>query len=71
MLHLNLFINKPKTNVLLLDNCDVRTRAHDVPLFKTVKPSNEKYKRNVYYKGALSWNSLTIVERNQNDYTKI
>ena len=61
---------KQKHNVNIVNNRDVRTRAHEAPLFTTVKPNNEKYKRNVYYKGALSWHSLTVAERNQQDYVK-
>ena len=46
----------------------VRTRAHDSVLFTTTKPSNEKYKRNVLYKGALAWNALPVMERNIEKY---
>ena len=69
ILHLNLFMFKQKGNVHIVNTRDVRTRAHDAPLFNTVKFNNEKYKKNIYCKGALSWNSLTVAERNQEDYT--
>ena len=63
--HLSLFMFKQKDNVHIVNNRNVRTRAHDALLFTTVKPNNEKFKRNVYYKGAILWNSLTVAERNE------
>ena len=42
ILHLNLFMFKQKHNVNIVNNCDVRTRAHEAQLFTTVKPNNEK-----------------------------
>ena len=70
ILHLNLFMFKQRDNVDIVNNRNVRTRAQDAPLFKTIKPNSEKYKRNVYYKGAITWNSLTVIERNQPLYDK-
>ena len=64
LLHLNLFMYKQQHNVEIVNTRNVRTRAHDALVFKTVKPNNEKFKRNIYYKGALSWNSLPVHERN-------
>ena len=54
----------------ILNKRNVRTRAHDAILFTTTKPNNEKYKRNVFYKGALLWNNLTATERNIQNYDK-
>ena len=48
----------------------VRTRAHDALLFNTYKPNNEKCKQNVYYRGALAWNSLPVYERNILEFEK-
>ena len=50
LLHLNLFMYKQQGNVNIVNNRNVRTRAHDALVFTTVKPNNEKYKRNVFYK---------------------
>ena len=47
---------------------EIRTRAHDAPLFNTDRPNNEAYKRNIYYNGAIPWNELPVDIRNNNDY---
>ena len=70
LLHLNLFMYKQQHNVEIVNNRNVRTRAHDALVFKTVKPNNEKFKRNIYYKGALSWNNLPVHERNVDTFEK-
>ena len=54
----------------IVNNRNVRTRAHDALLFITVKPNNEKFKRNVFYSGALLWNNLPVHERNLPTYDK-
>ena len=59
---------KQKGNVKIVNSRKVRTRAHDAILYTTIKPNNEKYKRNIFYKGALSWNNLPVVERNMENY---
>ena len=62
---LNLFMYKQKQNVDIVNTRNARTRAHDALIFKTLQ--NEKYKRNIFYKGALSWNrlySLPVHKRN-------
>ena len=69
-MHLTLFMYKQRKNVKIVNKRDVRTRAHDAILFTTVKPNNEKYKRNVFYKGALLWNTLPVDERNLQTYNK-
>ena len=48
----------------------MRTRAHDAILYTTIKPNNEKYKRNIFYKGAITWNNLPVMERNIVVYEK-
>ena len=68
VLHINLYMFKQKDNSDIVNNRNVRTRAHDAILFTTVKPSNEKYKRNIFYKGALLWNNLTVAERKVDTY---
>ena len=71
MLHLNLYIYKQQTNVDIVNNRNVRTRVHDRLLFTTRKQNNEKFKRNVYYKEALSWNSLSIIDRKAQTLTNV
>ena len=34
----------------------------------TEQPDNERYKRNIYYKGALHWNELPVKDRNIETY---
>ena len=51
--------------------CDVfiiRTRLHDAPVFEQIKPTCEKYKQNVFYSGAVSWNTLPSQTRNIETY---
>ena len=50
-----------------MNNRNVLTRAHYAILFITEKPNSENYKRNVFYKGALAWNSLLL--RKSQTYT--
>ena len=61
ILHLNLFMYKQRHNVNIVNTRNVRTRAHDALIFKTERPQNVKYERNILYKDALSWNSLPDV----------
>ena len=63
-MHLTLYMFKQKGNVDIVNTRNVRTRAHDAISFTKNKPNNEKYKRNVLYKGALAWNALPVIERN-------
>ena len=56
--HVNNFMYTRLSNVALVDGRDIRTRAHDAPLFKIIVPRNEAFKRSVLYAGALRWNSL-------------
>ena len=59
---------KQKNNVSIVDDRPIRTRAHDAILYKTVRPNNEKYKRNVFYYGARMWNDLPVKERKTQTY---
>ena len=62
--HLLNFMYKNKNNTAILNTRNIRTRLHDAPVFNTIKPLCEKYKANVYYKGALMWNGLPVHIRN-------
>ena len=58
--HVNNFMFARTNNVTLIDNRNIRTRAHDAPLFRLDIPKNEAYKRSIRYAGALQWNNLDI-----------
>ena len=62
--HLLNFMFKNRKNIKRLNNRNVRTRLHDAPVFITSKPNSEKYKANVFYNGAISWNDLPVHIRN-------
>ena len=66
--HIYTFMYKQKMNRDLIDIRDIRTRAHDAILFATLQPYCEKYKHNVYYHGARSWNQLPVRKRNIEEY---
>ena len=59
---------KQLNNELIVNRRNVFTRAHDAPLFITIRPNNEKYKRNIYYKGALKCNELSVTNRKIDKY---
>ena len=63
-IHLNLFMFKQRGNLSIINRRPVNTRAHDALLFNTTKPNNEKYKHNIFYRGAIAWNGLPASERN-------
>ena len=44
------------------------TRENSGPKFSILKPNCESYKRNVYYAGAVDWNSLEADRRNIKNY---
>ena len=52
--------NRPE----LLNNREIRTRAQDAPLFDTIIPRCEAYKRSVGFAGSEIWNSLPPATRN-------
>ena len=60
-----------KENVDIVNTRQVNTRAHDATLFSTRRPNSEKYKVNVYYKGALEWNAMTVPERLIDTYEEL
>ena len=53
-----------KKDKSLLNTREIRTRAHDAPLFKVTMPRCESFKRSVGYFGASGWNSLPVATRN-------
>ena len=57
-LHLLLYMHKQSTNIELLKPCNINTRLHNASVFWQYKPSNEKARLNVLYRGALLWNGL-------------
>ena len=62
--HLLNFMYLRKNKVYLLNNREIRTRAHDAPLFKTKIPRCEAYKRSIGYRGSTKWNGLPPDIRN-------
>ena len=62
--HLLLYMFKQKTNMNLVNTKVIQTRAHGAVLFNTERPNSEKLKNNAVYKGAITWNQLTVPERN-------
>ena len=61
-----MFIRKRNTN--LLNTREIRTRAHDAPLFNVLIPRCEAFKRSVGYFGSEMWNSLKPALRNLKEY---
>ena len=68
--HVCNFMYKRKTNVTLLNRREIRTRAHDAPLFNVPIPRCEAFKRSVSFHGSNSWNKLTVKMRNIDSYSK-
>ena len=62
--HLRNVMFKRKTDVNYLNMRNIRTRLHVKPVFELIKPTCEKYKNNVFYNGAVSWNTLPVHTRN-------
>ena len=62
--HVNNFMYSSLGNPTYMDNRNIRTRAHDAPLFKVKIPKIEMYKRSVEYAGAERWNRLDPEMRN-------
>ena len=65
--HVNNFMHGRIGNDTLRDNREIRTRAHDAPLFKVAVPRVESYKRAVRYAGSTQWNNLPADIRNIKD----
>ena len=62
-MHLILYMYKQQRNYDIVNMREIFTRAHDATPFVVESPNSEKYKRNVFYKGAIEWNPLTVEER--------
>ena len=62
--HVQNFMYNRKSKVQLLNRREIRTRAHDAPLFNVAIPRCETYKRSVGFFGAKMWNELTPATRN-------
>ena len=67
--HVCNFMYKRKNNVTLLNNREIRTRAHDAPLFNVPIPRCEAFKRSVSFHGSSSWNNLSVKIRNTENYS--
>ena len=66
--HVLNFMFKRKVNTELLNRREIRTRAHDAPLFNVKIPRCEPFKRSVGYFGSEAWNMLDPTTRNTKDY---
>ena len=66
--HVLNFMYTRKSKVHLPNNREIRTRAHDAPLFVIPIPRCEAYKRSVKFFGATSWNGLPPATRNKDSY---
>ena len=66
--HLLNFMYLRKSNVHLLNNREIRTRAHDAPLFEVPVPRCEAFMRSLSYWGTTSWNNLSPDLRKINSY---
>ena len=66
--HINNFMYNRLENEVLVDRRDIRTRAHDAPMFKIEIPKVETFKRSIQYAGALQWNSLHKEIRNIDNF---
>ena len=66
--HMRQFMFKQQQNMSIVNQRDVRTRAHDAILFTTLIPKNEKYRRSILYRGANTWNKLSVDLRNMKDF---
>ena len=48
----------------LMNVREIRTRAHDAPLFNVTMPCSEAYKISVGYFGSTEWNNLKVKHMN-------
>ena len=69
-MHILNFMYKQTANPEIVNNRPIHTRAHDAPLFITIKPKNETTKKSVLYRGAILWNNLPVQVRLIADYEK-
>ena len=67
---LNFMYKRKENRRELLNNREIRTRAHDAPTFNIAIPRCEAFKRSVGYHGSEEWNSLPPDIRNIESYQK-
>ena len=65
--HTNNFMFGKLADTSWTDKRDIRTRAHDAPLFQVQIPKVEAYKRSIKYHGAVTWNNLSVATRSIKD----
>ena len=66
--HVLNFMYNRKNKTELLNKREIRTRAHDAPLFNVYIPRCEAFKRSVGYFGSVDWNELSVEARNRNPF---
>ena len=66
--HIRNFMYLRKNKKELLNVREIRTRAHDAPLFNLKIPRSEAFKRSVGYSGAKEWNQLPPAIQNTGSY---
>ena len=62
--HVLNFMYIRKSRPELLNLREIRTRAHEAPLFNVPIPRCEAFKRSVVYSGSVAWNNLDVELRN-------
>ena len=62
------FMYKRSSRKELLNNREIRTRAHDAALFNVEIPRGEAFKRSMDYSGSVLWNELPPATRNTASY---
>ena len=62
--HLHNFMYIRESRPGFLNVREIRTRAHDAPLFNVPIPRCEAFKRIVCFSGATEWNNLTVEQHN-------
>ena len=67
--HVYNFMYKQQTVVNRLDLRKIHTRRRDANVFVTKRPNCDKYKKNIFYYGAVLWNKLPVKIRKIESYT--
>ena len=68
--HLRNYMFRNKNKCAPIEDDVILTRSNSGPTFNVIKPNCEYFKRNVYYNGAVEWNSLDADIRNLPDIHK-
>ena len=66
--HVRNFMYIRKSKKTLLNLREIRTRAHDAPVFMVPIPRCEAFKRSICYNGSVEWNGRSVDLRNTNSY---